>query len=294
MAYWQWSAAQADAPTALCVHGLTRNARDFDFLAESLCGHTEKLQPEQAGGGEAVGSVAAVPTSYNIIAPDIAGRGESDWLSDTKNYHYGTYFTDLLALLDARKLTQVDWVGTSMGGILGMWMAAMQPQRIRKLVLNDIGAVIPRAGLERINRYVGIEMEFTDRETAEAKLREMFLPFGLNAEWQWQHMLEYSFRRLSNGVYQLAYDPGILDPVRDASKNLAGEGDTLLWDWWDKITCPILVLRGEDSDILTAAILEEMLARNPHAASITFPNIGHAPALMDAGQIALVKNWLLS
>ncbi len=269
MAYWQWPTAQPDALTLLCVHGLTRNRRDFDFLAEDLS------------------------SAYNILAPDVAGRGESDWLVDTKHYHYGTYFADILALLEARKLAQVDWLGTSMGGILGMWMAAAQPQRIRKLVLNDIGAVIPRAGLERINRYVGLEMEFSDRASAETKLREIFAPFGLNAEWQWQHLLEHSFRKLNNGAYQLAYDPAILDPVRDAAKNLAGEGDTLLWEWWDKITCPILVLRGEESDILTAPILEEMLARNPHAASLTFPSIGHAPALMDAEQIRLVREWLL-
>ena len=316
MAYWHWPSVQADAPTAFCVHGLTRNGRDFDFLAEALCGHAENLPPDlvtfpsrlREGLGEGVINPVNTSTpplprkqgmelkglSYNILCPDIAGRGESDWLSDTKNYHYGTYFTDLLALLEARKLTQVDWVGTSMGGILGMWMAAMQPQRIHKLVLNDIGAVIPRAGLERINRYVGMEMEFSDHLSAETKLREVFAPFGLNAEWQWEHLLEHSFRKLSNGSYQLAYDPAILDPVRDAAKNLAGEGDTLLWEWWDKIQCPILVLRGENSDILTAPILEEMLARNPHAASLTFPNVGHAPALMDAEQIRLVKEWLLS
>lgn len=269
MAYWHWPSAQTDAPALLCVHGLTRNGRDFDFLAESLS------------------------QNYQIICPDIAGRCDSDWLQNTKHYHYGTYLADLIALLDARKLSQVDWVGTSMGGILGMWLASAQPQRIRKLVLNDIGAVIPRAGLERINRYVGLEMEFVNREEAERKIREIFAPFGLNAEWQWQHMLDHSFRKLSNGNYQLAYDPAILDPVRDAAKNLTGEGDTLLWEWWDKIECPVLVLRGEESDILTAPILEDMLARNSHAASLTFPNIGHAPALMDGEQIALVRNWLL-
>lgn len=271
MAYWLWSSNEAVERTLLCVHGLTRNGRDFDYLAQTLS------------------------DSYNILCPDIIGRGKSGWLTNTTHYTVDTYIADLLALLDSRKITQVDWVGTSMGGIIGMQLAATRPNLIRKLVLNDIGGLISATGLQRINSYAGLQMMFTDRSSAEAYLRNSFAPFGITQEDHWQHMLEHSFAILSNGEYQLTYDPGILDLMRDPAKKLANPVDIPLWPLWDAITCPTLVIRGETSDILTAETLEEMVKRKPElTATLTIPNTGHAPALMEASQTQFIKDWLLS
>jgi pimeloyl-ACP methyl ester carboxylesterase len=266
LAYWLWG--EKTNPAVFCVHALTRNGRDFDFLAREL------------------------QQDFHFICPDLPGRGKSDWLSDTGQYNYDVYASYLLQLMDARGIESTAWVGSSLGGILGMRMAAEQPQRVHKLLLNDIGAVIPVAGLKRINRYVGMSTQFSTRESAEKNLREVYAGFAIKEEQHWQHMLEHSFNQLSNGEYQLAYDPGILDAVRSSTKKLAIEEDVLLWDWWDKIACPVMILRGEDSDILTAEVAEEMLTRNPNATLVTFPNVGHAPSLMSEDQIAIVRDWL--
>lgn len=267
LAYWQ--RGEKENPPIYCVHGLTRNGRDFDYLARALA------------------------EEYCVICPDLPGRGKSDWLADTEKYNYDTYTSCLIKLMENVENPKAKWVGTSLGGILGMRIAAEYPERIEKLVLNDVGAVLPVAGLKRISDYVGLSMQFSDRDSAERNLREIYSEFGITEDKHWNHMLESSFNKLSNGEYQLAYDPGILDSVRNKSKQLTIEEDVPLWDWWDNISCPILVLRGETSDILTEATAQEMLERNRHAELVTLPNIGHAPSLMDEQQIALIKAWLL-
>lgn len=288
LAYAIWGLG-SDKPTLVCVHGLTRNGRDFDFLAQAMCGGISE-QGEAHSGGER--SDGGVPPHYQVLCPDMPGRGKSDWLKNTQHYTQDTYLADTLALLEHHGISQVDWVGTSMGGILGMRIAAERPGIIRKLVLNDLGAVIPLAGLERINRYVGITPNFPSREAADAYLRTTFASFGITREEHWQHMLEHSFTRTENGEYQLAYDPGILDPMRDAAKNLAFQADTLLWPWWDQITCPVLVIRGEQSDILTTETVEEMVHRHPETSALTIPKVGHAPSLMEEDQIQAIREWL--
>jgi pimeloyl-ACP methyl ester carboxylesterase len=310
MAYWLWGSADAPCGTLLCVHGLTRNGRDFDYLASALSSPLsvgEVDEPCELGGGlsqlphphpQLPAAISTSPSGrgyYQVFTPDIVGRGKSDWITNTAAYNVDTYIVDLLALLDSRKITQVDWVGTSMGGIIGMRLAAERPNLIRKLVLNDIGGVISAKGLQRINNYAGLQMVFADRAAAEAYLRSSFATFGITQEEHWQHMLEHSFTQLSNGDYQLAYDPGILDPMRDPEKKLANPVDIPLWPWWDAITCPVLVIRGETSDILTAETLEEMVQRKPETtATLTIPNCGHAPALMEDVQIKFIRDWLLA
>ena len=289
MAYWLWNNNEAAEHTLLCVHGLTRNGRDFDYLARTVL-----ETPTEQGEARSVGFGAVAPT-YNILCPDIVGRGKSDWLTNTAHYNVDTYIADLLALLDSRKITQVDWMGTSMGGIIGMQLAATRPNLIRKLVLNDIGGLISATGLQRINSYAGLQMAFSDRSSAEAYLRSSFATFGITQEEHWQHMLEHSFTQLSNGEYQLAYDPGILDLMRDPAKKLANPVDIPLWPLWDAITCPVLVIRGETSDILTAETLDEMVKRKPATtATLTIPHTGHAPALMEASQTQFIRDWLLA
>lgn len=266
LAYWLWGDRSNDP--VYCVHGLTRNGRDFDYLAKSLA------------------------DQYLVNCPDLPGRGKSDWLSDTGKYNYDTYTSCILKLMDSKEHTNVHWVGTSLGGILGMRIAAEYPERIRKLVLNDVGAVIPVTGMKRINDYVGMAMQFSDRESAEQNLRKIHAGFGIKEDAHWQHLLDNSFNKLSNGEYQLSYDPGILDPVRNKGKQLTMEEDLPLWGWWDKIECPILVIRGESSDILSADLAQEMLNRNSNAELVTLPGIGHAPSLMEDSQINLVRGWL--
>lgn len=267
LAYWLWGERGNDP--VYCVHGLTRNGRDFDFLARALA------------------------EDYLVNCPDLPGRGKSDWLSDTSKYNYDTYVRCLLKLMDSEDQKSVHWVGSSLGGILGMRIAAEYPTRIKKLVLNDVGAVLPVSGLKRINEYVGITMQFSGREDAEKNLRKVYANFGITDEKHWQHMLESSFNKLSNGEYQLAYDPGILDPLRNKTRQLTLEDDVPLWDWWDAIQCPVLIIRGEDSDILTESTAQEMVERNSRAELVTLPGIGHAPSLMEDSQIQLIKEWLL-
>jgi pimeloyl-ACP methyl ester carboxylesterase len=254
---------------ALCVHGLTRNGRDFDYLASTLA------------------------ETHYVLCPDLPGRGKSDWLSNTQHYNYDTYTQVLLKLLDSVNAENVDWIGTSLGGILGMRIAAEYSNRVNRLVLNDVGAVVTIKGLERINKYVGITMNFNGREEAEAYLQEIFAQFGIRDPQHWQHLLEHSFMPMSNGDYQLAYDPGILDPVRDAARKLKLTADTELWPWWDAIRCPVLIIRGQLSDILTPETAQEMLHRKPSATYVTIRGVGHAPALMEPDQTTLVRDWLL-
>lgn len=268
LAYWSWGDIKESSTPVLCVHGLTRNGRDFDFLAQGLAKNTQ------------------------IICPDLPGRGKSSWLTDTADYNYGTYTSCLLKLLDSMDIRQVDWVGTSLGGILGMRVAAERPQMIRKLVLNDVGAVISIAGFKRINSYVGMSMNFSGREAAEKHLREIYADFGITDDRHWQHLLEHSFSEMSNGEYQLSYDPGILAPLRDKNNKLQPQENIELWEWWDEIQCPTLIIRGEHSDILLAETAQEMLKRNARAELETIRGIGHAPTLMPAEQVGIVSGWL--
>lgn len=262
MAYTEWGAPDA-ARTLICVHGLTRNGRDFDTIA------------------------AALEDSYRVICPDIAGRGQSDWLTDGVHYQNPAYLADLVALLAQAGATEVDWLGTSMGGILGMLMASMPGNPIRRLIINDVGPFLPKAALERIAGYTGTAPDFDDIGALEAYLRGVHAPFGDLTDQQWRHMAETSARAVDGGKVALAYDPAIGDNFR------AGPlADVDMWSFWDAITCPTLVLRGESSDLLLKEYAEEMARRGPKAELAEIAGCGHAPALMASDQIALVKDWL--
>lgn len=235
-----------------------------------------------AAGGEA----AERNQTFRVLAPDIAGRGLSDPLPDPALYNNAAYLADLLALLEALHVGECDWIGTSMGGILGMMMAAAQPGRIRKLVLNDVGAKIPASGLRRIAAYAGKRMKFSTREEAEAALRTIYAPFVLETEAQWRHLFTYSLKELPDGGTGMAYDPAI-------TQGLLGTeiADIDLSALWEAVTCPVLVLRGHDSDILEAETAHAMAAR-PNVELLEFPGIGHAPSLMREEEIRLVAEWL--
>jgi pimeloyl-ACP methyl ester carboxylesterase len=257
-AYAEWGSG----PPVICVHGLTRNGRDFDRLA------------------------AALAASRRVVCPDVAGRGRSDWLAHAEDYGYPLYLSDMAALIARTGEAEVDWIGTSMGGLIGMMLAAQPNTPIRRLVLNDVGPLVPGAALRRLAGYVGQDPRFTSLAELEAHLRKVHAPFGPLDDADWAHLAAHGHRRLEDGSFGLAYDPAI-------GRALTGAPfDVNLWAIWDKVACPVLVLRGADSDLLLPETAQEMMRRGPRARLVEFPGIGHAPALMNAEQIAAIRDWL--
>ena len=261
VAYVEWSAAE-NPRVCLCVHGLTRNGRDFDELARAL---------EQ---------------DWRVVCPDVVGRGDSDWLADPVGYGYPQYLNDMSALIARIGSARIDFVGTSMGGLIGMMLAAQPNSPIRRLVINDVGPFIPKAGLERISSYVGQDPRFADMTEAEAAFRRTATTFGLRTDDEWRRFVERSVRPASDGKLALAYDPAIARAFNQAIKDID------LWKVWDKIACPVLVLRGADSDLLLKETTEEMKSRGPGATVVEFQGCGHAPALMSTDQVSVVRDWL--
>ena len=264
IAYTEWGSPDA-VRTLICVHGLTRSGRDFDVLASAL------------------------EENYRIICPDIVGRGRSDWLASGKHYYNPNYLADLAALLAQVGAAEVDWLGTSMGGILGMLMASISGNPIKRLIVNDVGPFLPKTALERIASYTGTAPNFDDLAALESYLRETHASFGDLTDEQWKHMTETSHRKLDNGKVALSYDPAIGDNFR-----IGPLEDTDMWSYWDAIQCPTLVIRGESSDLLRREDAEEMTRRGPRANLVEIAGCGHAPALMAADQIAMVKDWLVA
>ena len=262
IAYTEWGAPDA-ARTLICVHGLTRNGRDFDTLASAL------------------------EDQYRIICPDVVGRGKSDWLQSGSEYQNPNYLADLATLLAKIGAREVDWLGTSMGGILGMLMATVPGNPIKRLIVNDVGPFLPKAALERIASYTGNAPDFDDLAALESYLRDVHALFGDLTDGQWRHMAETSHRTLEGSKVALAYDPAIGDNFR------AGPLDDFdMWGFWDLIRCPTLVLRGETSDLLRQEDAQAMTQRGPKAELVEIPGCGHAPALMAADQIAIARDWL--
>ena len=262
--YTEWGDPD-NAKALICVHGLTRTGRDFDFLAAALEQH------------------------YRVICPDVVGRGKSDWLTDKADYTYPLYVNDLATLLARIDAEQIDWVGTSMGGLIGVFLASYAGTPIHKLVINDIGPRVPVTGLKRIAEYVGQVVAYDSLEKMERFMRTIGAPFGSLTDEQWRHMTMHSSRQLEDGRYALAYDPGIAENF----KTLALQ-DIDLWPLWDAIHCPTLVLRGAHSDVLDHPDAIAMTERGPKAKLVEFSGMGHAPALMAYDQIAVVRDWLLA
>lgn len=262
MAYVEWGDPR-NPRVLMCVHGLTRNARDFDDLARDLA------------------------RDYRVVCPDVVGRGQSDWLKVKAEYAVPRYVADMVTLIARLDVESLDWVGTSMGGIIGMALAADEKTPLRRLVLNDVGAVITLESLKRIGEYVGRAPAFPDFDAAEAYIRQVSASFGPLTAEQWRHLTEYSLRRTDSG-YIMAYDPSIGDAFRVALQPT----DIDIWPFYDRIRCPTLVIRGAQSDLLSRETAEEMSRRGPHARVVEIPAVGHAPALMEARQIAIVRQFL--
>jgi pimeloyl-ACP methyl ester carboxylesterase len=263
VAYNEWGRKDR-AQTVICVHGLTRNSHDFDALALAL---------EQ---------------DRRVVCPDIVGRGRSDWLADKQQYTFATYSGDMVALMARLGNEAFDWVGTSMGGMIGMFLAAQPNSPIRRLVINDTGAFVPKAPAERMLQYVGIERSFESLPEAEKYFRDIYRSFGALTNAQWADLTRHSVRRrLEDRAYTLTYDPDIVAPMRSPQ-------DLNLWSVWEEIRCPVLLLRGAESDVLSTDTVERMLKRGPKTELVEFPGVGHAPALRDSKQIDVIRRWLLA
>ena len=265
--YTDWGSPDTEQ-VVICVHGLTRNCRDFDALAQAL-----------------------VP-DFRVICPDIVGRGKSDWLDDKDQYGYPQYCADmavLIARVTAEKAAKgLYWVGTSMGGLIGMMIAAQKQSPVSKLVLNDVGMVIPRAALERIGSFVGKDPRFKSYEELEGYIRTISAPFGPLTDAQWRHLVENGSTRHEDGSWGLSYDPGIGHAFR---RGVFADVD--LRSQFDGVTCPTLLLRGAESDLLTRETAVEMTQRGPRPRLIEFDGVGHAPMLMASDQIGAVRDFLL-
>jgi len=260
--YWEWDSTLSNAPVLVAVHGLTRNGRDFDTIARVL---TDR---------------------FRVVCPDVVGRGKSDRLPDGALYSYPQYLADAAALIARVATGPVDWLGTSMGGLVGMMLAAQPLTPIRRLIVNDVGPFVPRESLERIGTYAGADPRFHDLAGLEAYLRRVYADFGNLSDADWAHMARHSACPLPDGGFGLAYDPAIAGAFK------AGPiADVDLWPIWDRIQCPVLVLRGARSDLLLPGTAARM-ASKANVTLVEFPDCGHAPALMDAVQIGAVRDWL--
>jgi len=264
MQYYEWGDPR-NPRVVVCVHGLTRHARDFDFFAEALA------------------------ADFRVVCPDVVGRGGSDWLEAKNDYGYVQYASDMTALI-ARVTegdAQVDWVGTSMGGLIGIILASRPRAPIRRLVVNDAGMLVPKAALERLAVYVGKNPSFPSIDALEAHLRRYSAPFGPLTDAQWRHLAVHGAVERTDGTWGFHYDPEIAAPFR-------GElADVDLSAYWDAVSCPTLVLRGAESDILLRETADEMTRRGPRAKLVEFAGVGHAPMLMDDAQIRVVREFLV-
>lgn len=259
--YLDWG--HPDQPVLFCAHGLTRNGRDFDFLARELSRTTR------------------------VIAVDYPGRGLSDWLDDKLDYTIPIYIEVSIALLNQLKLNTVDWLGTSMGGLIGMCVAALYPKRLNRLIINDVGPEIPQAAVKRINDYLSLSLEFKNLTDFESHLRLIYAPFGDLDNHQWKHLVTYSHYIDQNGKIRANYDPGIVVPFKQQTTD-----DTDMWQTWKTISKRIYLLHGKNSDILLPPIIKKMKQIQTGLISCSIENTGHAPALMDNAQIELIEHFL--
>ncbi len=290
IAWWEWNATSEACPghVVVCVHGLSRQSRDFDVLAQALAPHA------------------------CVVCVDVAGRGHSDWLADPMAYQIPTYATDLAVLLahlrerhaaargDNGAALRIDWVGTSMGGLIGITLASQPAMGISRLVLNDVGPVIQWEALQRIGTYLGVQPVYPTEQAAADAMWAVSQGFGPHTPEQWLALSRPMLRPLQEG-WTLHYDPAIAVPFRamlsadpKAAQQAARDGEAMLWQMYDAITARTLLLRGADSDLLSPATAQAMTERGPMACCVEFGGVGHAPTLVAANQVTTVRDFLLS
>ena len=270
MAYREWG-DPVNRRVLVCVHGLARQGQDFATLAQALCGH------------------------YRVVCPDVVGRGDSDWLADPMGYAIPAYVADMVTLLARLDADELHWVGTSMGGLIGLGVAALPGSPVRKLVLNDVGPAIEFAALQRIGTYLGQPAHWDTLDAAADALWAISQGFGPHTREQWLALTRPMLKpdAAAGSGFRLHYDPAIAVPFRALTPELARAGEALAWASYERIACPTLLLRGAQSDLLSAATAQAMTQRGPRARLVEFDGVGHAPMLVQPEQVAVVRDFLL-
>jgi pimeloyl-ACP methyl ester carboxylesterase len=268
IAYTEWG-DPANPRVLVCVHGLTRSGRDFDRVAASHC------------------------DVYRVVCPDVAGRGLSDWLPDPTRYAVPQYVADMITLIARLDVESVDWFGTSMGGLIGMSLAGLSGTPVRKLLLNDIAPRIEPAALERIGAYVGQPLRFSTIEEGIDHAALLAASFGPLTPEDWREINTPLVRRREDGAWEFRYDPAIAVPFTASTPESAAAGEALLWRLFEAISCPVLVVRGELSDLLSRDTVAQMEMRGQSVSSAEIKGVGHAPAFLDAAQIALARRFFV-
>ena len=278
--YTEWGKPNNTHRPIICAHGLTRNRHDFDSLAK----HFSYL-------------------GCHLYCPDIVGRGDSDWMKSPMHYTYEQYIADMNALIAHSGAKTIDWIGSSMGGLIGMFLAAMPNSPIRRLVLNDIGPQVPAKGISRLSRYAGRDPEFNGLKEAIQYYKMIYSDFGDLSDEDWHYLTEKSIKEIRPGTFSSKVDPGVtlaaakskiawqafLHPIKAMEGTLF---DVNLWQTWRNIKCPVLVLHGEQSDILLPEIIDKMQATHDKTEVLHVPNAGHAPALLDQTHQEMIYRWL--
>lgn len=270
MAYWEWG-DPANGRVLVCAHGLSRQGRDFDVLAQSLCDR------------------------YRVVCPDVVGRGRSDWLDEPMGYQIPTYVADMVTLLARLRAETVDWVGTSMGGLIGMGLASLKGSPLSRLVLNDVGPTIEPAALSRIGTYLGQVHRFETVDAAADYFWSISQGFGPHTREQWLALTRPMLKEVDDErgrAYLPHYDPRIAVPFHAATPEMAAAAQALLWQRYDAVRARTLVIRGAQSDLLTAQTAQAMSERGPKARVVTLPGVGHAPTLVDPAQVAVIQEFL--
>ncbi|HYD78801.1 MAG TPA: alpha/beta hydrolase [Paucimonas sp.] len=269
MSYKEWGDPR-NPRVLICVHGVTRVADDFDNLALALC------------------------DTYRVVCPDIVGRGHSSWLRDPRHYLVPQYVGDIVTLLARLEAETVHWFGTSMGGLIGMGLAALPDNPIRKLVLNDVGPSLNPAALTRIGEYIGQAVRFPTFDEAAGYIRDISSSFGPHTEEEWRKLAADVLRQDKDGQWIRHYDLGLAMPFKALTVEAAQQGEAMLWAAYDAVRCPTLLVRGAESDLLTPEVAAAMTQRGPKAKLIELPGVGHAPTFFHQDQIAIAKSFLLA
>jgi cobalt-zinc-cadmium efflux system protein len=265
MAYHEWGDPN-NQRVLICVHGLTRRGSDFTVLAKAM---TDR---------------------YRVICPDIAGRGDSDWLNNPMLYGIPQYVNDMNALFAHLGLKKVDWFGTSMGGLIGIFMASQKNSPIKKMIINDVGPRIEATALKRFNDYVGKPLRFNSKKEGLIYLNRICEPFGTFTAQQWK---DYNGPHLKKDGDQwvVHYDPDIVKPFAAVNKMISMMGEMMTWKAYDAINAEMLIVRGSESDLISANTVSEMCRRNPKAKSIEILGVGHAPAFITPEQVSLAREF---
>ncbi|MGB6053627.1 MAG: alpha/beta hydrolase [Burkholderiaceae bacterium] len=269
MTYKEWGDPR-NPKVLVCVHGVTRVADDFDHLARALCG------------------------DYRVVCPYVAGRGPSDPLADPAHYQVPQYVADMVTLLARLDAETVDWFGTSMGGLIGIGLASLPGNPVRRLILNDIGPTLQPAALARIGDYIGQEVRFASFDEGLAYIREISQSFGRHSDDEWRKFAGDVLRQTEDGQWTRNYDLKLALPFKAITPELARQGEAALWAAYDAIRCQTLLVRGAESDLLSAETAQRMTARGPRAQLVEIPGVGHAPTFMHADQIEIARRFLLA